>query len=67
MAKGIRDLRKADLKEGDKSRQKQFEVFKVKEEGEELVASIWRWDDGKDAGDRKGKSLEGKPRTRRGG
>ena len=30
---------------GDKRRPKHFEVFKMKEEGEQLVASKWRWDD----------------------
>ena len=37
--------REAFFKKCDKRRQKQFEVFSVKEKGEHLVASKWRWDD----------------------
>ena len=37
--------REAYFKKCDKRRQNIFEVFSVKEKGEHLVASKWRWDD----------------------
>ena len=39
------------------------EVFKVKEKGEQLVGSKWRWDDWQPQEIERGKGLEGKSRT----